>query len=875
MLLYIRGMENKKLLVDSVLNGPFKDGIVIAPGTQTIPATVRETTYDELTVAEKIREGCDIKATNIVLQGLPQDIYNLERESKLYDEFDMFTSVPRETIHTYYLSKLVINVKLAKDLHNTNFNHMYGYMRQHEAHAEEVPLTRQRYSYPIALIKEKVLIIEIARILEHIISQDVMSVVMHDDAESKNVLPANNNSLEHDNLEAELLKKENDRLLELIISQDLVHTAVNSLAGIVDYQNMEKSYLDEYAECVQLKAELSKKNDMIKKAVYNELSTRCTEWKTNDHITTLKGKSVSERAKSENASKVISPGMYKIDLEPLSHKLLRNREAHKDYLKYIQENAGTLHEIVKQARELRPLDSDLDSAYSCKTKDTNKPLLPVISSTSASGSKPPGNTKKNRISRPTSSNKKNKVEDHIRSVKPSLNKKNHVSEPVCNANVKHSILNANFELICATCNECMFDAIIDLCVLDYVNNVNGRVRNTHKPKSDDSIQEKLYLLHMDLCGPMRIQNISGKKYILVIVDDYSRFTWVKFLRSKDETPEMTLQAYYDDVDISHQTSVACTPQQNDTVERRNRSLVEASHTISGLVQNPPSTTPYVPPTKNDWDLLFQPMFNEYFNPPLSVVSLVPAAAAPRPADMISSPLSTSIDQAAPSESTLSTIQETQSLVNSEDLAIIIKMKWIFKVKQDEFVRVLKNKARLIANGYRQEDRVDFEESFVPVACIKAIRIFVAKAANKNMTIYQIDVKPTFLNGELRKEVYVSRMEGFVDPDNPTHVYKLKKALYGLKQAPRAWKEGKDILMAKPTKKHLHAVKRIFRYLKGTTNMGLWYSKDTNIALPAYAYADHAGCQDTRKSTSGNAQFLGDKLVSWSSKKQKIIAISST
>ncbi|GKG29691.1 hypothetical protein Tco_0419589, partial [Tanacetum coccineum] len=80
---------------------------------------------------------------------------------------------------------------------------------------------------------------------------------------------------------------------------------------------------------------------------------------------------------------------------------------------------------------------------------------------------------------------------------------------------------------------------------------------------------------------------------------------------------------------------------------------------------------------------------------------------------------------------------------------------------------------------------------------------------------------------------------------------------------------------KPTEKHLHAVKRIFRYLKGTIDMGLWYSKDSCITLTAYADADHVGCQDTRRSTSGSAQFLGDKLVNWSSKKQKSTAISSS
>ncbi|GKD53174.1 retrovirus-related pol polyprotein from transposon TNT 1-94 [Tanacetum coccineum] len=119
--------------------------------------------------------------------------------------------------------------------------------------------------------------------------------------------------------------------------------------------------------------------------------------------------------------------------------------------------------------------------------------------------------------------------------------------------------------------------------------------------------------------------------------------------------------------------------------------------------------------------------------------------------------------------------------------MLIKLKWIYKVKTDEFGEVLKNKARLVAQGFMQEEGIDFEESFAPVARIKAIRIFVANASNKNMTIFQMDVKTTFLNDELKEKVYVSQPEGFVDHDNPSHVYKLKKALYGLKQASRAAK----------------------------------------------------------------------------------------
>ncbi|GKF65854.1 retrovirus-related pol polyprotein from transposon TNT 1-94 [Tanacetum coccineum] len=113
--------------------------------------------------------------------------------------------------------------------------------------------------------------------------------------------------------------------------------------------------------------------------------------------------------------------------------------------------------------------------------------------------------------------------------------------------------------------------------------------------------------------------------------------------------------------------------------------------------------------------------------------------------------------------------------------MVITLKWIDKVKLDELGGILKYKARLVACGYRQEEGIDFEESFALVARLEAIRIFLAFAAHMNMVVYQIDVKTAFLNDNLREEVYVSQPDG-----NPNHVYKLKKALYGLKQAPRAW-----------------------------------------------------------------------------------------
>nr|GEU36183.1 retrovirus-related Pol polyprotein from transposon TNT 1-94 [Tanacetum cinerariifolium] len=117
---------------------------------------------------------------------------------------------------------------------------------------------------------------------------------------------------------------------------------------------------------------------------------------------------------------------------------------------------------------------------------------------------------------------------------------------------------------------------------------------------------------------------------------------------------------------------------------------------------------------------------------------------------------------------------------------IIGVKWLWKNKTDAENTVIRNKSRLVAKGYRQEEGIDFEKSFASVARLKAVRMFIAFVAYKNFTIFQMDVKTAFSNGPLKEEVYVSQLDGFVDLDFPNHVYKLKKSLYGLKQAPRAW-----------------------------------------------------------------------------------------
>ncbi|GJS42329.1 retrovirus-related pol polyprotein from transposon TNT 1-94 [Tanacetum coccineum] len=254
---------------------------------------------------------------------------------------------------------------------------------------------------------------------------------------------------------------------------------------------------------------------------------------------------------------------------------------------------------------------------------------------------------------------------------------------------------------------------------------------------------------------------------------------------------------------------------------------------------------------------------------------------------------------------------------------VIALKWLWKNKCDVENIVVRNKTRLVAKGYKQEEGIDFEESF-------------------NITIFQMDVKTAFLKGPLKEEVYVSQPEGFIDPEFPDHVYRLKKALYSLKQAHRTWYDklssfiiehgftketclDECVSMSTPmeterldadlqgtptdqityrrmigglmyltasrpdiafatfvcahyqarhTVKHLKEVKQIFQYLRQSYNIGLWYPKDSGFELIAYSDADHARCKDDCKSTSGGLQFLGGKLVSWSSKKQDCTAMST-
>ncbi|KAJ9557913.1 hypothetical protein OSB04_012527 [Centaurea solstitialis] len=692
-------------------------------------------------------------------------------------------------------------------------------------------------------------------------------------------------------------------------------------------------------------------------------------------------------------------------------------------------------------------------------------------------------------------------------------------------------------------------------------------RSSHPPRMDTSSKSPLDMIHMDLCGPTRTESLARKKYMLVLVDEFSRFTWVEFLRAKSDAADRIiafikriqvllgrrvkklrsdngtefrnakLQSFLEDVGISHNFSAVRTPQQNGVVERKNRTLVEAARSMmahSGVPQSfwaeAVSTACYTQNRtlivkrtgKTAYEMVEQRKPNiDYFrvfgckcyvlNDQDDLGSLNPVVCEPRleaspqnnptagsssrnqqeffavqdendatnnrqayvthphtrrwtkdhpPSQIIGSPSQPVTTRSAkhtenlilfggflsdfePSDVWQALTDPDWVIAMQDELAefernkvwrlverpwgkTIIGLKWILRNKTDENNLIIRNKARLVAKGYRQQEGIDYDETYAPVARIEAIRIFLAYAAHKNMTVYQMDVKCAFLNGVLQEEVYVEQPEGFVDSRFPNHVYILDKALYGLKQAPRAWYEtltdyllgvgykkgtidptlflkrsGKDLIIVHiyvddiifastkpemcqefentvksqfkmsmmgeltfflglqvrqrpdgifinqakyvqdllkrfdfggsnsaatpmprnfqltadtsgkpvdqktyraiigsllyltasrpdivfstgvcarfqcdPRDSHLSAVKRILRYLKGTPDFGLWYPKDSGFELIAYTDSDHAGCKLNRKSTSGACQFLGDKLVSWSSRKQNCVSLST-
>ncbi|GJT56495.1 retrovirus-related pol polyprotein from transposon TNT 1-94 [Tanacetum coccineum] len=408
--------------------------------------------------------------------------------------------------------------------------------------------------------------------------------------------------------------------------------------------------LQEYFEINNLKARLQDKDTTISrlKDTIKSLKKNTKEKNVNHDKCDLEPINEELENRKEIIENVVhipsarplhAPAFFKLDLVPLPPRSL-------DHSVSIAQELQKVACILFKDTAPRCITPSTQKVESSNTSYSNTPVLSstrVKCSTSNCGSMPLDNKTNDRISQTPRRNTKNKVEAQPRKV----NKMNHVVKPVCDVDVKQSLSNANSDILCATCNKSMFDGVHDKCLLDLVQNGNnhtkfakkhknqniwksmghvftevgfkwkptgrtftivgnscpltrlsrlysacalGKTKKTsHQPKAEDTNQEKLYHLHMDLCGPMRVASINRKRYILVIVDDYSRFTWFRFLKTKDEAlvaiikcikniqvhlnaivqnvqtdngtefVNQTLREWYENVGITHQTSVSRTP----------------------------------------------------------------------------------------------------------------------------------------------------------------------------------------------------------------------------------------------------------------------------------------------------------------------------
>ncbi|GKC67985.1 retrovirus-related pol polyprotein from transposon TNT 1-94, partial [Tanacetum coccineum] len=401
----------------------------------------------------------------------------------------------------------------------------------------------------------------------------------------------------------------------------------------------------------------------------------------------------------------------------------------------------------------------------------------------------------------------------------------------------------------------------------------GKIKKeSHKPKPEPSTNEKLQMLHMNLCGPMRVESINGKKYILVVVDDYSRFTWVKFFRTKDKTLKMiikflkqsqvslqaivrylrtkngtgfinhTLKLYTDDVGITYQMLLARTPQQNGVVERRNHTLVEAAHTmlifsksplflwaevvaaacytqIKSFIHTRYNKTPYELLRDRKPDLKFLYIFGALCYPTNYSRDLGPELQS-----LTSGQISSGL-YFKPPPSAVSTVLFAATLqkdtVGATSISIdqdepspstILNTETILTPIQDSNVEEPNQE-----NKNAKFDNDTFTNPFAPLVPSSD----VASSRIVKLNEYAL---------EMLRGIFIIQSK---------YALEMLK-IYGLEQC--------DVV---------------------DTPM------DIGFDLTAFADANHAGCQDSRKNTSRSAQFLGEKLVSWSSKKQKCTAISTT
>ncbi|GJX70068.1 retrovirus-related pol polyprotein from transposon TNT 1-94 [Tanacetum coccineum] len=820
--LYCRGKENGVNILKSIDEGPFQMGTfreTLAEGNQGALqlGPERARVYSDLSPEDKDRYNADIRATNILLQGLPKDIYSLinhytdakdiwdnvkmllegseltkeDRESQLYDDFEHFRQNKGETIHDYYVrfaklindmrnikmtmsrmqlnSKFVNNmlpewgrfvtaVKLNRGLRDSNYDQLYAYLKQHEAHANENKMMLDRFTQhtvdPLALMsnvshqqtssntRNQATVQDGRVVIQNVQGRQNrgqgnnargVGAASYGGAQNRIVdeQPVQDLALNVDNVfqdddcdafdfDVDVAPTTQTMFMANLSSADPVYDKASPsyvsdtlLSKVHDHDHYQDAVC-EYHEVHEMHADYTSDSNMIPYDQY-----------VKDNAVTIVQSNVS--SVPNDSYMMILNGIYKPSAQcgsvPTQNNVVDNSLTAElaTYKEQVElGKRSVLAEYFDRAQQLGGRNVyirdliDLEDIFYFLVKDTS----------ASSRSKPRSNTKKDYLC-PEDTCKQSAEESRTdrlvvfglrlfktydRGSLTAQEFREKSSSGQLDSGMTILVLSwvmkiteiGGSNLYTVSVEDMMKSFHICLPRLKFEKDhlysawqLGKSKKHTHTPKTENTNLEVLNTLHMDLCGPMKVQTINEKKYILVIVDDYSRFTWVKFLRSKDKTPEFVIKflkqiqvglnqtvryirtdngikfvnqvltTYYESVGIFHQKLVPRTLQQNDVVERQNCTLVEAARTMlifsnalmflwaevvatAWLIPNSVPTVPYVPPTNKELEILFQPMFDEYLEPPRVERPVSPAPAVLVLVNSAGTPSSTTIDQDAPS-----------------------------------------------------------------------------------------------------------------------------------------------------------------------------------------------------------------------------------
>nr|GEU65343.1 hypothetical protein [Tanacetum cinerariifolium] len=899
MKLYMMNRHHGRMILKSVENGP-----LLWPPIEENGVT-RPKKYSELSATDAIQADCDVKAINIILQGLLPE--------KGYDPIDAVNHMMSflTAVVTSRVAVQPIQGRQNSLAAGTSTPYTSGpsgnnsgkqrtvvcYNCNGEGHMSKQCIKPKR-KRDEAWFKDKVLLVQ-AQANGQILHEEELEFLADPgivEAQTTQYVITNNAAYQADDLDAYDLECDEINSFKIALMENLSHYGFDNLAEVHNPDNVTNNVLNQAVQAMLISEQSNIMNQ-------SETEITCDSniipyYQYSMGIDNLK-QTLSEHLKEKESLKqtvtLLKNDFQKEESRNIDRELALEKQAQQLEPKLYDGSViwKTNAIVIRDSEDTLMLEEESRSKILQKQKD------PMMSEKKV-------NTKPNFVNfeEPNLSTRPTQVEVPKELPKVSMDMKAQSQEKdMVIMNLKERIKSLGGNLKEEKIKQ----------ELEKIETIN--IVLDHRVTKLVTKNEHLKHTYKQLYDSIKSSRIRSKEQCDVLIKQVN----IKSTKNSDLNASLQEKAL---VGISHETSVARSAQQNDVVERRNRTLIKAARTMiiyaqaplflwaeavatkcytqnrsiirllhgktpyeflhnklpdlcsiisglvlhemtpatisSGLVAKPTSSTPFIPPLRNYWDLLFQPLFDELLTPLPSVDPPAPKVIAP-------------IDEVVALELTESTGSPNQQQLTKMHHHQDHPLENIF----GQFARPVSTRLQLheqalfcyydafltsvepktykdtLTQSYwieamqeeldefeHLEEGINFEESFAPVARLEAIRIYLTYAAHKNMVVYQMDVKTAFLNGNLWEEVYVSQPDGFVDPDNPNHVYKLKKSLYRLNKLHARV----DTPMVEKSK--------LDEDKKGKSLIG-HIIMDSLIALIAFADADHAGCQDTCRSTSGS------------------------